>query len=341
MATRQHSELNWFDKSQLSQIIKKSQHTQYVIMCDIRLLAQLKKCNVPVIGVQVSERTKSFRQIESLALKLLKLGVDRNSCLVAVGGGVVGDLVGFLAASYMRGITWWNVPTTLLAMVDSSFGGKTGVNSGSVKNLLGAFHSPEKIWLSTHWLETLPPREIKSAFGEILKYGLLFDKKLFEELKTSYDNLEDLKPMITKCLDYKAHIVSKDPFEKHGERKLLNLGHTFGHAIEIHAKLKHGEAVLIGLIYAVEMSYHLGHLSKQEYELCVSRLLMFSRKRVKTNTKSTWDLMCKDKKSVKSQPQMVLLKKIAEPIRDIAVTRDDHKRVMQSLVNLNVLAVKV
>jgi 3-dehydroquinate synthase len=192
----------------------------------------------------------------------------RDSTVVALGGGVVGDMAGFAAACYQRGVDFVQVPTTLLAQVDSSVGGKTGVNHPGGKNLIGAFHQPIAVIADTNTLTTLPPRELRAGLAEVIKYGLIHDAAFFDWLEVNVDrllagNAEALTHAIRRSCEIKAQIVGKDERER-GDRALLNLGHTFGHAIESatgYSSWLHGEAVGTGMLMAAAMSHECGYLS--------------------------------------------------------------------------------
>jgi len=188
---------------------------------------------------------------------------DRNSTLIAFGGGVIGDMTGFIASIFLRGIKFVQIPTTLLAMVDSSVGGKTGINNKYGKNLIGSFYQPEAVFIDTHFLTTLEKREFAAGMAEIIKMAVMFDKEFFEKIKNSELSLEE---MIKRAVELKAEIVNQDEKEK-GIRSVLNYGHTFGHVIENITNYKtylHGEAVAIGMIMANELSKKLGFLSQKE-----------------------------------------------------------------------------
>src|SRR5690606_17551335 len=197
--------------------------------------------------------------------------LDRTSALMAVGGGVIGDLAGFAAASYLRGIEFLQVPTTLLAMVDSSVGGKTGITLKAGKTLVGAFHQPQAVFIGTDVLATLPPREFAAGMAEVIKYGLLGDAALLAELEREPLTVGDgrLAGVIRRCCEIKAGIVAADEREtaKDGGRALLNLGHTFGHAVEQvagYGAYLHGEAVAVGLCAAARLSQKLGYIGDAE-----------------------------------------------------------------------------
>jgi 3-dehydroquinate synthase len=208
------------------------------------------------------EGSKSLEQAEKLLEFLAEEGLDRNSFLVALGGGVLGDLCGFCAAVYLRGVEYYQIPTTLLAMVDSSVGGKTGVNLPAGKNLVGAFLQPRGVAAWIPFLETLPPREFAAGMAEVIKYGLLADEDLFHLLEKSgaiEAGSPVLETIVARCCRIKAGIVADDETETaaEGGRALLNLGHTFGHAIEAvsgYGEYLHGEAVAIGLAMAARFS---------------------------------------------------------------------------------------
>ena len=221
----------------------------------------------PVLVLPPGEGTKSLESLGRVLDFLAGQGLDRTSSLVAFGGGVIGDLAGFAAASYLRGIDYFQVPTTLLAMVDSSVGGKTGINLKAGKNLAGAFHQPRGVFIATELLATLPAREFTAGMAEVIKYGLLGDAELFGRLERSplTSASPDLPAVIRRCCELKARIVEADERERapEGGRALLNLGHTFGHAIEQvtgYRRYLHGEAVAIGLAAAARLSMRLGDL---------------------------------------------------------------------------------
>lgn len=226
---------------------------------------------IPVHIVPAGEDSKSLAFFGGVLDFLAEQRLDRGGVLIVLGGGVVGDLGGFAAASYLRGIRFIQVPTTLLSMVDSSVGGKTGINLKAGKNLVGAFHQPKVVFISTDVLGTLPPREFAAGMAEVIKYGLLGDEALFARLEKEPLTLKspDLSAVIRRCCAIKAAIVEADERElaKEGGRALLNLGHTFGHAIEQvagYGNYLHGEAVAIGLCAAARLSQRLGFLSPDD-----------------------------------------------------------------------------
>jgi 3-dehydroquinate synthase len=227
----------------------------------------------PRLILSAGERTKSLESLGKVLDFLAANRVNRQGVLWVVGGGVMGDLGGFSAASYLRGIQYVQVPTTLLAMVDSSVGGKTGINLSAGKNLVGAFHHPKEVFIGREFLQTLPPREFAAGMAEIIKYGLLGDVGLFGQLEAQPVDVRSaaLPAVIRRCCQLKAAIVKADEFERaaEGGRALLNLGHTFGHAIEQvtgYTTYLHGEGVAIGLVAAARLSHKLGHLTPADIE---------------------------------------------------------------------------
>jgi 3-dehydroquinate synthase len=221
----------------------------------------------PTVAVPAGEGSKSLDGFARTAERILAIGIDRGTVLLALGGGVVGDLTGFLAATLLRGIDFIQIPTTLLAQVDSSVGGKTGIDSSVGKNLIGAFHQPLLVVADTDALATLPPRELKAGYAEIVKYGLIDDPPFFDWLDDhgrallAGDRASLVRAVATSCRA-KARIVAADERES-GLRALLNLGHTFGHALEVESGfghgLNHGEAVAVGMVLAFDLSVRLGY----------------------------------------------------------------------------------
>ena len=207
------------------------------------------QCKAPVIiTVDMGEQTKTMQTVTRICETMLDRGFSRKDCVVAVGGGMVGDLAGFAAACFMRGIDFYNIPTTLLSQVDSSIGGKTGVNLNGVKNIVGAFWQPRGVLIDPDTLETLPPRLRAEGMAEYVKMALCFDEKMFEELERE-DRWQDTEKALQNALSLKKMVVEEDEREA-GLRKLLNFGHTIGHGVESAAQgsLYHGECVAIGMM---------------------------------------------------------------------------------------------
>lgn len=275
---------------------------------------------IPRLILAPGEKAKSITGLEQ-CLDFLSLNkLDRGGVVIALGGGVIGDLVGFAAASYLRGISFIQIPTTLLAMVDSSVGGKTGINLKSGKNLAGAFHQPTAVYISTGCLSTLPSREFAAGMAEVIKYGLLCDKALFEHLEKSpiTPTSSDLTQVIKRCCVSKASIVEKDEKElaEQGGRALLNLGHTFAHAIENvsgYGTYLHGEAVAIGLCAAARLSHKLGYISLDDVSRVERVVKAHALPAVLSKPLALVDLMLattRDKKNKAGSLRFIVLKQI-------------------------------
>lgn len=221
------------------------------------------------IVVPPGEGSKRIATYERVLESLAEAGADRSTPVVAWGGGVVGDLAGFAAGTYMRGVPLIQVPTSLLAMVDSSVGGKVGIDLAAGKNLAGAFVAPKDVYVATEFLATLPEREFRAGMAEVIKYGFIMDAPLLDTLG------RDLEPLVSRCIALKVRVVDEDPYETLGRRAILNFGHTVGHAIE-HATgygpVLHGEAVAIGMVVESRLAHLLG-LAREELSSEVERVL--------------------------------------------------------------------
>jgi 3-dehydroquinate synthase len=235
----------------------------YSIINDVRLRDWLHDLEnrlerVSLSSVPSGESSKSIEQVATLLQRLAAQKIPRSGTIIALGGGVIGDLAGFVAATYLRGIALVQVPTTLLAMVDSSVGGKTGVNLPEGKNLVGAFHQPRLVVADLATLATLPAREFAAGMAEVIKYGAIRDRALFDRVANGVTPVDDdMADIVEKCVTIKARIVERDEFETKGERALLNFGHTLGHAIEKatgYSRYLHGEAIALGMRAAAWLS---------------------------------------------------------------------------------------
>lgn len=238
--------------------------------------------DVPIITLKEGEQNKNLSSVEYLYAKFLEHKVDRSSLIVAVGGGIVCDIAGFAAATYMRGIAYGCVPTTLLAQVDASIGGKNGVNFNSLKNIVGTFRQPEFVVIDPAFLGTLSPRHMRNGLMEVVKHAIIFDAELFDYIE---DNSEfatktssaPFSHLLERAIAVKIAVVAQDEKEN-GLRKILNFGHTIGHAIEAtHTTVLHGEAVGIGMIYATEMAFQRDLVSQQEFDRIRNVILSFGR----------------------------------------------------------------
>jgi 3-dehydroquinate synthase len=225
------------------------------------LIKSLRNRITKVAYLKGGERSKEIGTLQKLYTSAAHQKLDRNTFILAIGGGVIGDITGFFAATYLRGLKVIHIPTTLMAQVDSSIGGKTGMNLREGKNLVGSFHQPSLVLIDADILKTLPQREFQSGLAEVIKYGVIADRKLFERLEKKMDKVlardsTELSWIINRCCSIKARVVSKDEFETKGLRAILNFGHTIGHGIEAAAQYKflHGEAIAIGMIGAAQLS---------------------------------------------------------------------------------------
>ena len=247
-----------------------------------RLEAGLDGLDTTILPLPAGEERKRLEQIESLADQMYAAGADRSSCVLAFGGGVAGDVGGFLAAAYMRGVDVVQVPTTLLAQVDAAIGGKTGVNLAAGKNLLGAFHQPILVLIDPTSLETLPEREYRAGLFEVIKYGIIRSRSLFDLLRNQREAVlsrepEVLEAIITESVSIKAEVVAKD--EREGDlRRILNYGHTLGHALEAESayrRLLHGEAVAYGMTAAARLAESTGLLPSEERQAIEETILAY------------------------------------------------------------------
>ncbi|MEI6598645.1 MAG: 3-dehydroquinate synthase [bacterium] len=283
----------------------------------------LQKLMPVLITQHDGEKAKSVEELARVWNFLAENRVARDGAVFALGGGVIGDLAGFAAASYQRGIDFIQVPTTLLAMVDSSVGGKTGINLIAGKNLVGNFHQPKAVFADTSILSTLPAREFAAGMAEVIKHGLIADRALFAELQKSAPlswNSPSLPQIIRRCVEIKAGVVAGDEFETQasGGRALLNLGHTFGHAIEATAgygTYLHGEAVAIGLVMAAQLSAELGQCTASDVaavEKTVAAYQLPTRLRSPLAIEDLLAAMRRDKKVREGKLRFVLLKGIGD-----------------------------
>jgi 3-dehydroquinate synthase len=278
---------------------------------------------VVLVTVPAGEKSKSLAVVEKCFDELAKHRLERKSFIVALGGGVVGDLAGFVAASYLRGIPFVQVPTTLLAQVDSSVGGKTGVNLKAGKNLVGAFYQPRLVLCDLDTLKTLPRREYISGLAEVIKYGIIYDEVLFAQLERYLPKLltrdeNTLRDVVARCCEIKADVVGQDETES-GLRAILNFGHTIGHAIENSAgygKYLHGEAISIGQVAAAKLSNKILGLPSGDV-VRIEKLLAHAGLPVKiklgaAQKKNLFAAMLLDKKVSGGEVKFVLAKKIGK-----------------------------
>lgn len=294
-------------------------------------LVQTVNGNKKVLRLTASEKLKSETTLNRIYETLLKSKFNRDTVIIAIGGGITGDVAGYAAATYMRGVKYVNVPTTLLASVDSSVGGKTGINFGDTKNVIGAFHQPEFVLIDTNFLQTLPTAEVICGFGEIVKYGFLTEKKFYNYLLNNAGKAADyndsvFKRLINESVKIKADVVSNDEKEK-GLRKILNLGHTFAHALEVEQehKIKHGQAVVFGISCALFLSSRLGIMDNELTGEYTRQLEVFSPhiKLKQIDKKKVHKIMQRDKKNKAGSIKFVLIKDIGEIVTDVEASRYD------------------
>ncbi len=296
-------------------------------------LQRASASSVVLCEFPAGESSKTLEMAGMICEACVKIGLDRDSLLVGFGGGVTGDLTAFAASIYMRGIECVQMPTSLLAMIDSSVGGKTGVDIPAGKNLIGTFFQPKAVLADVSLLKTLPQRELSCGFAELIKHAILFDPDLFETLRKRADDLLSLRDLplmaslIARSCEWKASVVSEDEKE-HGRRALLNLGHSFGHAVE---KLQnfggfsHGEAVAFGIAVACDVSVRMGLMSQEDAERCVELLRLY-RLPAKVSGLKPADILAamgSDKKNRRGKLRIVLPLRIGE-----AATREDPDRTV-------------
>lgn len=286
---------------------------------------------IEVLEMEAGEENKDIETCTGMWNALSELGADRKSLMINLGGGVVTDLGGFVAGTFKRGINFINVPTTLLAMVDASVGGKTGVDLGNLKNQVGIIAQPQLVLIDTNFLKTLPSEEMRSGLAEILKHGLISNTSYWEKAINLQElTPNDLQDLIAGSVDIKAEVVTRDPFEQ-DLRKTLNFGHTFGHAIESYFlshpyknKILHGEAVAIGMIIATYISTRITGFPQEKLELIKKHLLEFFPKKDlgQEDYEPIKTLLKFDKKNSHGEINFVLLKDIGQPLIDCKVEDD-------------------
>jgi 3-dehydroquinate synthase len=287
------------------------------------------------VTVEAGERAKSLERAEWICERMIEAGLDRKGWVVALGGGVVGDLAGFVAAIYYRGIPFVQAPTTIMAQVDSAVGGKTGVNARNGKNLIGAFHQPRLVLADIDTLETLPEREFNEGFAEVIKHGAIRDRTLLDAVAKL--DRANLAPLIRRNVAIKARIVEADEEEKTGERALLNFGHTIGHGIEAAAgygKLLHGEAISLGLVAACRLSVEKAGLDPKEAELITKLLEQYHlpvRLPEGISVEAILAALKADKKFEEGAIRFVLCPRLGEAIVSKDVTYGDMVRAVEGL----------
>jgi len=283
-----------------------------------------------VILIQSGEEHKDLKTCKYIWDKMIELGADRHSLCINLGGGVIGDMGGFAASTFMRGMDFVQMPTTLLSQVDASVGGKLGIDYENYKNLIGIIKNPGAVFMYTDFLKTLPYNQLLSGFAEVVKHGLIKDFKAFTRL-TKLDSLTDInwEGLVHDSVIIKKSVTEEDPYER-GLRKILNFGHTLGHAIESHAlssgtPMLHGEAIAIGMIMETHLSHQKRYLSLEDADFVKSKILTLFGHHPDfiPNTNALLEIMSKDKKNKRGLIKFSLLQKLGEGNFDQEVTIDE------------------
>jgi len=348
-----HFQQNAFDK--LNNYLIENKHSKVIILVD----ENTKKDCLPyfsskldtaikpeIIEIKAGEIHKNIDTCVKVWNTLTEVNADRKSLLINLGGGMVTDLGGFVASTFKRGIKFINIPTTLLSMVDASVGSKTGVDLGTLKNLVGLFSNPEMVVIDTTFLTTVSKRELYSGLAEVIKYGLTYDIKLWNEIKNSSALFENnLDALIYRSVEIKNEVVTEDPKEN-GLRKILNFGHTIGHAIEsyflestVKETLTHGEAIAAGMVIESYFSYKLFNFPKEELEIIKSKIISFYGKAaiLPQDYEAIIDLMKYDKKNIGSTVNFMLLEELTNYKIDVTV---EHQLLLEGLDYYNATIVQ-
>ncbi len=323
----------------LNNYIKEGNYSKIIVIVDDNTEKLcLNKCNFSfeylLIKIPPGEQHKNLDTANSIWKQLLQSGADRKSLVLNLGGGVIGDMGGFCASTFMRGIDFIQIPTTLLSQVDASVGGKLGIDLEQVKNMVGVFNDPNMVWIHTDFLTTLPTNEVRSGYAEVLKHSLIKDRKHWDSLP------KDLLPVrwekiIYHSVEIKKHVVEKDPLES-GLRKILNFGHTIGHAIETlslqtEAPLLHGEAIAKGMVIESAIAHQKAMMNKTEFEEIKSRIeSIYGPINIhRFSFKSILDIARKDKKNVAGQMRMSLVGPIGTCMFDVVVRPQEIEQALK------------
>ncbi|MDR2121601.1 MAG: 3-dehydroquinate synthase [Flavobacteriaceae bacterium] len=334
---------------EINNFIKKNKPSKIVFLvdenthefCYPQIISDIETdTEIEILEIEPGEENKNLYVCINLWEALTELKIDRKGLLINIGGGVLTDMGGFLASCYKRGIDFINIPTTLLAMVDASIGGKTGVDLGSHKNQIGAFSLPQMVAVDTGFLSTLPQEQILSGFAEIIKHGLIADKEYWKEIISLKEiQTEDLEKLIKTSIEIKKQVVSQD-FTEGGLRKILNFGHTIGHAIEsffLENKnpVLHGEGVAMGMITESYISVKKGLLSHREYEEVKEYISSLYPKLdlKKEDFEDIFTFMQNDKKNTNNEIKFVLLENIGKAAYDISVDKDLIKEALYMYID--------
>ena len=290
-----------------------------------------KGYNIKLLKIKDGEKEKEIDNVKYIIQELVALDANRNTVLLAFGGGSIGDVIGFISSIYMRGIQYINIPTTLLSMVDSSLGGKTAVNYSGIKNIIGSFYQPSMVCVDPNMLSTLSNKDIRSGIGEIIKYGMIYKSSILDKLKSDYNCIIQLKnkklilDIIFECCSIKKQYIESDERDI-GVRNILNFGHTLGHLIESKYQsegISHGESIINGIYLAIELSYFKKIMSTKVYsqlkDICKILNITYNYKLNKDDIEN----IKYDKKQSSNQYKFILLKNIGEPIICDDISKDD------------------
>lgn len=329
----------------LDQILALYDQTAYFILCDNtteklflpRVLDAIKKLKKPatVHVLPSGEKSKQFASLQSILEDMYKAGLDRKATVIALGGGVIGDIATTVAGLYYRGVDCIQIPTTLLSQVDSSLGGKGAVDLGTHKNTIGIIRQPRAVIIDPTITKSLPKEQVTSGMGEIVKYAIAMDKELFEKLE-EVNELDDdtLIYIIDRCIKLKMDIVTKDPDDIHGTRAILNFGHTLGQAIELMSNHTHGEAIAIGMHFALNLSVKTGLLTEGAKERALS-LIKKHDLPISIGNQNSSDVlnqMKKDKKTIDSSLRLVLLEDIGKAKTNQSVSETMVEETIQEIL---------
>jgi len=330
----------------INELISNNQFELIFVLCDkntekhcLPILKSQLNSNIEIhnFSIEAGERSKNIRNAELIWRKLIEIRNSRKILLINLGGGMVSDIGGFVAATFMRGIDFINVPTSLLAMVDASIGGKTGINLDDTKNIIGAYAFPMATFIHADFLKTLEKREFLSGLAEMLKHGLIHNKKHWKNICSIQQiNLESIKDLIIDSTKIKIEIVERDPNDQ-GIRKTLNFGHTIGHAIESEFMnsenyLLHGEAIAVGMLIESLLSYHKNMLNEMEVDGIFRNILkIFPKVRIPENAISPLiDKMKLDKKNQKSQINFSLINGLGQSTFDVFIDKNSiHQTILE------------
>ena len=299
------------------------------------VVSSLDQKDIPyeIITIPAGEKSKSFATLESIVSHMYDRHLDRKSALIALGGGVVGDIATLAAALYYRGIDCIQIPTTLLSQVDSALGGKGAVDLGMHKNTIGIIRQPRLVIVDTQTLNSLPINQFRSGMGEVIKYAIAMDKDLFTFLEKGIDP-KNLDKVVEKCVALKMAIVEKDPQDKTTQRAVVNFGHTLGQAIELQTNLLHGEAIAIGMVFAIKLSQKINMLSEMDAEKSLALLKQYELPTSITGVtiEKTIQQMKKDKKSSGGQIKFILLKGLGKPKANCTVEESVIKEILSEIL---------